>query len=87
MIKKAELRAEQVQMALAEQWLSARPPHAGMELDQALPLLQSDTPVRNEEIAGMFALTVAEARATAADSSAVPAPLASLHISHKTTAG
>jgi uncharacterized protein (TIGR02444 family) len=65
LIKKAELRAEQIQLALAEQWLSERPPHAGRELEQMLTLLLTSVPARNDEIAGMFARTVAEARATA----------------------
>jgi uncharacterized protein (TIGR02444 family) len=64
LIKKAELHAEQIQLALAERWLSERPPHPGIELEHMLTFL-ADTPVRNDDIAGMFARTVAEARATA----------------------
>jgi uncharacterized protein (TIGR02444 family) len=64
LIKKTELRAEQIQLALAERWLSERSPHAGIELEKALTLLAA-APGRDDEIAGMFARTIAEARATA----------------------
>lgn len=63
LIKKAELRAEQIQLALAEQWLSKRLPQPGIELERALARLAS-VPVGNDEIAGMFARTIVEARAT-----------------------
>jgi len=64
LIKKAELRAEQIQLALAERWLSERPPHPGIELEQALARL-TGVPGGSDEIAGMFERTVVEARATA----------------------
>ena len=64
LIKKTELRAEQIQLALAERWLSERSPHAGIELEKALTLLAA-APGEDDETAGMFARTIAEARATA----------------------
>lgn len=61
LIKKTELRAEQIQLALAERWLLERSPHAGIQLEKALALLAS-ADGSDDEIAGMFARTVVEAR-------------------------
>ena len=64
LIKKTELRAEQIQLALAGRWLSERPSNTGMELEKALALL-AGVPGGDDEVAGMFARTIVEARATA----------------------
>lgn len=40
MIKKAELRAEQIQLAMGEQWLLRLPASGGPAIEEILPLLQ-----------------------------------------------
>jgi hypothetical protein len=44
LIKMAELRAEQIQLAMGERWLVRSRPHDGLSVEEALPLLRENGP-------------------------------------------
>lgn len=67
MVKKAELRAEQIQLAMGESWLNRHPAQAGVPVGKALALLVEDAPGRRaDDLAQLFGQVIDAARAAGA---------------------
>lgn len=67
MIKKAELRAEQIQLAMGERWLSRLPASNGPTIEDILPLLQETACGEEpEEFRSLMKPLLSAARETAA---------------------